>query len=575
MRKLFLFAAVIIFISAFFACSSKSAGNKEANTDSLIGYPVLAVRDGKIGWLSSKSDKVLIPFEYDAVIGTYFNGGGYPHSVEIVELDAENIEYMMQEAPDFNCWVLKNGKWGVIDSLGNAVIPFEYKMGNSYSNGYYQFTEEYFAIKKNGKQGVASLHSIIIPCDYDSIVDYCLDYGETFIVKNNGKYGIVVIDNESNGPEEKLFKIPCVYESIEYVRIKEIKSNTFGDYEEIEGEEGEKKAKTTDKKSKLEKDLLSAVYKARKNGKCVFLDCKGSQIKTIPNWVEDVLNYNDEIILLKSNGKWGVLSEGKCSSFEYDKMNPCFSWGYLGMGQEATLFTGLYVVQKNGKFGLVNTKLKQMLPYTSDSIFVYMDARSLYYWNVGHANGEKDKRIARWFASKNNNGKWGVLDDQGKDILGYEFDSIRSMSLNLPVSEFFGEIETEPPVVVTHTRIDFDWYTEETINIKEKEKAGVYASGLIIAYKKGKAFLFNESGKELFGNYDKINVYGKRLKSKVPVFMFKVRKNGKWGVIDYNDKPILPFEYDEIFMPDDDSDCFKVTKNGKTSKIDQNGKPCK
>lgn len=165
MRKLFLFGAMLVM--ALFA---------KAQVENYISYekehPVLALRDGKIGWVSSEDEtKVLIPFEYDGVfINTYTRIGlvAYEESVvkELVTANEScggfegsfpNVYYksaynLYEEHKDyydelgiekeyeygrivtclefeerftvgswiaFPVFVMRNGKLGAIDSVGN------------------------------------------------------------------------------------------------------------------------------------------------------------------------------------------------------------------------------------------------------------------------------------------------------------------------------------------------------------------------------------------------------------------------------------------------------------------------
>jgi hypothetical protein len=97
--------------------------------------------------------------------------------------------------------VSKNNKYGVIDSLGNAIIPIAYKNIIAFKYGYFlmdsvnnkspsednfAFIDDWGFISKDLKQK--------IPCLYQSID--CIN-GEQFIVSKNNKEGVININNQT------------------------------------------------------------------------------------------------------------------------------------------------------------------------------------------------------------------------------------------------------------------------------------------------------------------------------------------------------------------------------------------
>ena len=351
MRKLFLFGAMLVM--ALFA----NAQVEDLTSDEK-GYPVIAVRDGKIGWVSSEDEtKVLIPFEYDGVFDV-----SYGHEcvtfvyVELYTPNNNNENGPIGEVAGPPYWVLKNGKYGLIDSVGNVILPFEYNitgigvggLGDSDDNETDPFIHD-LIWERNGKMGVFSWGTKVpfIPLIYDDIFVDDIGGIRVFMVKSKGKYGVCLGSGQI---------VPCIY------------------------------------------DLVKGVA--------------------------------------------GIISYDSRCGFSYTE-----------------------------DFGV------------------------------------------RYVASKN--GKYGLLNHEGKVIRNCEYDSIDVFYSNENEEQAFAEGD------------------EQTVDEGyEKESSEIEA-------------------------------------------FFKVRKNGKWGVIDYNGEQILPFEYDDILMPDDDSNCFMVTKSGKTSKINKSGKPCK
>lgn len=98
----------------------------------------------------------------------------------------------------------KNGKWGVLDSIGNVKIPFIYdKIENiRYSSG------DKFYVCKQGKWGMVNIkNEILASFEYDSI-DYHWVHQNNIIVKKNNKWGLLDTTNR--------VMLPVEYDSIKY-----------------------------------------------------------------------------------------------------------------------------------------------------------------------------------------------------------------------------------------------------------------------------------------------------------------------------------------------------------------------
>ena len=139
-------AVVKKFLSLFllfsFLClifpSSAFADNKEKKT-----YPSkvkVVKKDGKYGAIDSKTNEVVIPFEYDKISGkkndTTYGGG--------------------------RLIVKKNNKYGLITYLNEIILPIE--------NDCIKNTKGGFLYKINGKKGISGGFHNTLPPEYDEIV---------------------------------------------------------------------------------------------------------------------------------------------------------------------------------------------------------------------------------------------------------------------------------------------------------------------------------------------------------------------------------------------------------------------
>ncbi|NEN75692.1 WG repeat-containing protein [Pelistega sp. NLN82] len=151
------------------------------------GNFIVVGRDKKEALLSSEG-KALTPFEYDkASIHTF--------TLKNKEENTVNHPYHIGDL----AFAQIQGKYGVIDSIGNIIIPFEYEHLR-------YLTDNLFAFKLNGKFGIFDINKhIIFDAVYDEI-KYSYYNPHLFFVKQNNQSG--VIDIKGN------IIIPLIYEEL-------------------------------------------------------------------------------------------------------------------------------------------------------------------------------------------------------------------------------------------------------------------------------------------------------------------------------------------------------------------------
>jgi len=98
-----------------------------------------------------------------------------------------------------------DGLVGLVDSIGNVLIPFKYEIIKAFSNQYRYGPELPLQCKINGKWGLVNKSGVeVVPCAYDSIG--C--YSNNFIsVKNNSKWGWIEYGTWKE-------KVPCKYDEV-------------------------------------------------------------------------------------------------------------------------------------------------------------------------------------------------------------------------------------------------------------------------------------------------------------------------------------------------------------------------
>jgi WG containing repeat len=171
-------------------------------------------------------------------------------------------------------------------------------------------------------------------------------------------------------------------------------------------------------------------------------------------------------------------------------------------------------------------------------------------------------------------GKFGLLDAKNNQIVPFIYDTIQTATNSHVVVEQAGKLsflEIPTDVVVSkNQRLDRDeqqiprekWYIFQTLN--------------------GKCFFMNPIPKALsIGvGYDsllqKTGLYSNTLTSKISQnekMYFAAFKNGKWGLVDVANTVILPFEYEQIGQVLSIHETISVKKDGKWGLVGMNGQP--
>lgn len=460
-------------------------------------------------------------------------------------------------------------KWGFIDKDSIVKIPFEYDFVNPFENGLAY-------AKNNGKEFFINPNNeIVIQGNYDKIDIFSEGLAS---VKRNGKFGFI-------NDKGKLV-IPIIYYKTEY----------------------------------FAKNGLVEVSKNRKYG---FINKEGKEIISI---IYDGADYQelDDLVIVKKNNKWAFFdNHGKqLSDFVYDKVFNADIYKY-DFSKEAfwdsktTFFkSGGALVLKNGNYEFLNENIE---PAFANNTF---DSASVF-------DTYKNAIVKR-------NGKYGMIKPNGEIKVPFEFDFIEPFDTNLPnFSEYYnarkGKIysffnkdlnkigESYEPIYndfsTDNPEISFknlkgkygvvDWQGNKKIPFVYDEELDFKKSNNSIAKKNGKFGVINFQNKEIFPFiYDEINeldevenlentfilsnkkedklvnINGKTLLSGYqmihPIFYdhskFIVKKNNKFGIIDLQNKILLPISYDEIsdWVEYGPEDRHIVNRNGKYGMVEYN-----
>ena len=236
-----------------------------------------------------------------------------------------------------------------------------------------------------------------------------------------------------------------------------------------------------------------------------------------------------EFLVYATGGKWGIktASDSIVVKPEYDRINSSST---------------AYILQKNGKFGLMSLKAKILLPVKYDSIVIH------YFYNKTVQVKEKDK--------------WGVFDIEGNQVLPIKYHEIIYSNIENGIS-LLKKSESDPVTL----------YLKDKKYNKELKHISIYNNACIISTQ-GKHGVI-AGGKEVIPfQYDTIYTGIKSSpinRKKLPVNYtvsnqyvnsFTLFKNGKYGLADIAGKIVLEPEFDEITY-DNLRKLYRVRKDKK------------
>lgn len=342
----------------------------------------------------------------------------------------------------------------------------------------------------------------------------------------DGKYGFVLADNRQE----------AIYDKITYGINGFIiqKGKQFG---------------LTDNKGKLLNKLefdsigiLKSDYLVKQNGKYGLLSDKG--ISVLPTKFNKVFGRNNFVSIVQTTtGETQLIFNETAKTFDQDL-------------EYVNLYYNLAIVKSNGKFGVITDKI--IVPFKYDSIA----------HNISTVTKSKQKRVANNVETNNvsrppifdfmilENNKLGLVNSEGEIIYPAENDEIRRETM---FAYYLIKKQNLYSIYFTSTK------TRTGFNFSR-----IYADGYgyVMAVQENKAGAFNLKG-ELIVPFE----YDDDYISQYSGIGLRVTKNKKRGVIDSKGKIIVPVIYDDVstLYNSNFKNFIKVTLHNKVGIVNLQG----
>lgn len=350
--------------------------------------------------------------------------------------------------------VEKDGKYGVISILGKNILPIQYKeikvdeyyeaenayrysgyiVGNDTDKGTmykyinyktnietkseyqdikrivdYEDKDKFYLIyEKDNKYGVIEDENTIINNEYDNI-EYD-NLNQLFIVKKDGKYGIVKLNGET--------LISCLYDEIdiEGIYIYALKNEE----QTIFNTSGEK---IEDQKYKSVYNVENTNYKITINdeNKYGVLDENNNSIISNNYFYIGYLG-NNYFVVSGQNGKNGIIDNkgDVILDTKYDTIEKI---------EDTNLIDAVEI--NTNTITLFNNEMKELNKMSNANIFVeknyiriYSNKEQKYFNSKGEEKSNKEILSQNKIFSDVKDGKWGFVDSNGKVIVDYIYDDV-------------------------------------------------------------------------------------------------------------------------------------------------------
>lgn len=507
----------------------------------------------------------------------------------------KNKEYELEKITSWKYFtIVENNKMGVIDNKGNVIIEPNYntiqipnptkdvficinddetKVVNEKGEESFKNFEEVSAIqlkelateipfeksilkyKENEKYGLVNFEGKkITEAIYENIENLPYKEGE-LLVENNGKYGVInMLGKEVIPVEYKEIKVDEYYEKDSAYRYSGYIVGTETDngtmYKYIN-------------------------YNNKQQSKDEYQDIQR---------VVDYENKDEYYLIFKKDNKYGVIkNENIVINNEYDNI-------------EYDSFNQLFTVKKDGKYGVLKSNGETLISCLYDEI----DIEGIYIYSLkgeeqiifdttgAKIGNPKYKSVynvedTNYKITINNENKYGVVDENNNEIIKNEYYYIGYLGNNYFVvsgqNGKNGIMNNEGKVVL---EVKYD--TIEKLEKSDIVEATELNTNTIILFNKEIKQIANISNSTLYEGENFVKLYSnneqkyfdsegneKENKEILNNKLFADVKNGKWGFIDSNGNVIVDYIYDNV--TEFNSYGFAgIKKDGKWGSINDEGK---
>lgn len=415
----------------------------------VLSYFVLGVPAQSIADLARKAEERKDPLH------AYTNVGDFHYGMAVAQKKLPNGE--------------PGEYWGVVDEEGKVRIAFKYR-SLSYEDNLNDEDNLYVCRTDRGYGFVSTSSGEILSTTYSDLTD---EGGERWSVRRNGKMGIVKV-GEANGSFRVETIIPCEYDQVQTINDDEYYFVTNGPLHGLLDWDG--KTIIACVYDDVDLNKFVGFFSVKRNGQKGLMSRTGEEL--VPCAFDDCGVIDEHFLWTRKDNTYGIYSS------EGEKVQPCkFSSFFIYEGKkkkEVSLsdfaqldrrqHPDLYAVV-SGKVGTLDSKnFTTKLPCAYDYLSDFAPRMKI-------TNGvftEQRLAVCRL------NGKYGIVNSEGKQIQPMGFDELRN-DVSDPSSKELPDMGSARDL---HIRIGDKWGIltangEQLAEVKF-DSVGVFHDGLAV-----------------------------------------------------------------------------------------------
>jgi hypothetical protein len=351
---------------------------------------ILVKQDGKYGVLDTKGNEI-IPTKYDSIVGDEYCLQDYEYNL---------AGYIVSQKTDTGVM------YGYIDCYGKTILNTEYET-ISRALEYEDIDDLYLVVRSNGKKGVFKNGKQIIDFEYQSI-NYA-DKSNVFIVEKTGKYGFFTNTGK------------------EILKPKYTKYGIAGNY--ISVQDGENTMLYDLNGNLINKDNYLSMIEVENSSYFIAINesgfysiiSKDTQINEDYTYI--TYAFDNYFIVTNVENKTGVIDvwNGTVIEPQYDSIINVEGTKVLECRNAETGEVDIYDAQIDKVCTISDAIVEKV---DENYIRAYSDSQMQYFDSTGKSvkNTEvfKDKKLY----SYSQDGKWGFCDKDGKVVIEAEYDIV-------------------------------------------------------------------------------------------------------------------------------------------------------
>lgn len=433
---------------------------KNVSTDLRYEKSVLKYeKDGKYGLISLEGKKITNPI-YEEIDTLQYKEGEFVIKKDnkygimnmngylIINPEYDNIKadayYSVETGYKKDGYIVSKTtnegyRYGYIDNEGNKILDTKYNDLNRINCE----NSTYIICAENGKYGLFNKSKNIIPNEYQAIT--YIEGDNLCLVQKGKKYGVITLEGSM------ILQVKYNQIDINGDYIYTINENSESKVYDKKGNEVEINQNTTI--STIKENPEYKIYIDTSNGTTLYSIYQGENKITIGNY--NYIGYlsNNNYIASKQNEKLGVIDQNENIKLEmkYDTIRKIEGTNLIEANIQNTSIIEIY----NSNLEKISEMSNATLTVNNNYIKLSNTTENRYFDLEGNEKQNIELFQENTIFARNQNGKWGFVDRNGKTVLEFIYDEVTEQNeygfAGIKLNNKWGIVDKNGKVIVEPT----------------------------------------------------------------------------------------------------------------------------